>query len=106
MTRGSKFYLFAGLAILFAVMLSPFASKSPDGLEKIAQDKGFAERGESAPVWRFAALRDYAIPGVHNEYAGTAIAGLLGAALVFGAALGAGKLIARKHSSDAETKKP
>lgn len=106
MTRSAKFYIFAGLAVLLAVLLSPFASKSPDGLEKIAQDEGFAERGEGPRAWRFAALNDYAIPGIKNEYVATSLAGLLGAALVFGAALGAGKLLARRHASETEKKKP
>jgi hypothetical protein len=32
------------LALLLGVAVSPFASKSPDGLSKVAEDHGFAAR--------------------------------------------------------------
>ena len=32
------------LALLLGVAVSPFASKSPDGLNKVAEDHGFAAR--------------------------------------------------------------
>jgi len=100
MKRAAGFFAFAAGAIVLAVFLSPFASQSPDGLEKVAQDKGFFERGERAPVWGFAALRDYEMPGVNNDFARKSLAGLIGAALVFGLAFGVGKLVAKKSTSN------
>ncbi|MBI5091732.1 MAG: PDGLE domain-containing protein [Candidatus Hydrogenedentes bacterium] len=98
MTRASKFFVIAGMAIAVLALLAPFASKTPDGLEKVAQDAGFAERGEAGPAGRFTLLRDYAIPGVHNKFASTALAGLIGAALVFGVTFGVGRMLARRPS--------
>ena len=43
------------LAIGLGTAASPFASSSPDGLEHVAGQKGFADRGES----RDAPLFDY-----------------------------------------------
>jgi hypothetical protein len=34
-----------GISLLLALFISPFASSSPDGLEKVAETKGFAEKG-------------------------------------------------------------
>ena len=41
----TRVFLLAGLmvAVGLALFASPFASGSPDGLEKVAQDKGFSE---------------------------------------------------------------
>ena len=68
------------LAIGLATAASPFASGSPDGLERVASDKGFAARGET----RTAPVLDYAT----DSKAATGVAGFAGTLLVF--ALGAG----------------
>lgn len=106
MTRGSKFLVFAGIAVTLTALLSPFASKSPDGLEKIAHDQGFAERGEQTAARRFAVAPGYAIPGVRNEYVATSAAGVLGAAMVFGVAFGVGKIVSRKHPAQDPRERP
>jgi cobalt/nickel transport protein len=72
-----------GLALLVAVILSPFASPKPDGLERVAKDKGFIEKGESK----------YTFPGIHNEKAATAVAGVAGTLVVFGLGYGLAKLL-------------
>ncbi|MFH1624037.1 MAG: PDGLE domain-containing protein, partial [Pseudomonadota bacterium] len=33
------------LSLLIAIFISPFASPSPDGLENVAEIKGFLQRG-------------------------------------------------------------
>ena len=37
-------------ALLLALVLSPFASSSPDGLEKVAERQGFLAKGEGEPA--------------------------------------------------------
>lgn len=80
--------MFVGLALAVAIGLgvavSPFASPQPDGLERVAEDHGFAHAGTS----HAAPASDYAFPGVADAKAATAVAGLAGTLLVF--ALGAG----------------
>jgi hypothetical protein len=78
------------LAIMLA--LAPFASSAPDGLEKVAERNGFADRGRLAPVQESAPVPDYAFPGVDDPRLATALAGLAGALGVL--ALGAGVVIA------------
>ena len=86
------------MAVAVALFISPFASKSPDGLEKIAGDKGFLEKGEGEPVLN-SPLPDYSIPAVKNEGISTALAGVLGTIITFGAALGIGKLVKKRNTT-------
>ena len=87
-----------GIALILALFLSPFASTSPDGLEKVAETKGFAEKGGSWKFWKHAPLSDYIIPWIKNEKVSTALSGLIGTLAIFFIALGIGKLI--KKSSN------
>jgi cobalt/nickel transport protein len=84
-----------GISILLALFLSPFASSSPDGLEKVAEMKGFNEKGEGWKFWKHAPLPDYALPWIKNEKVSTALSGLLGTLAIFLIALGLGKLLRR-----------
>jgi hypothetical protein len=81
-----------GISLLLALFLSPFASPSPDGLEKVAEAKGFLEKGESWQFWKYAPLPDYGIPWIKNEKVSTALSGLIGTLGIFFLALGIGKL--------------
>lgn len=99
MSLRSRFYIGAGMVVVVAALLAGFASKAPDGLNRVAQDHGFANSAAATPVWRLAPLSEYAIPGIHNRYLATGLAGLLGAALVFGATLALGKLLSRRASN-------
>jgi hypothetical protein len=76
------------VAIGLATAVSPFASASPDGLEKVAGDQAFLDRGRLAPVQESAPAPDYAFPGVDDPRLASALAGFTGTLLVF--ALGAG----------------
>lgn len=70
------------LAIVVGILISPFASRKPDGLEKLAIDKEFAETHEV--VYYNAPLADYATPKITNEYISGGIAGLIGVLITFG----------------------
>ncbi|MDD5557434.1 MAG: PDGLE domain-containing protein [bacterium] len=87
----------AGLAVsmVLAVFLSPFASPRPDGLERVAEDKGFLHRGEGEPALA-APVPDYAMPGVGREGLATAAAGALGTLLTFAAAAGVAAIAKRR----------
>jgi cobalt/nickel transport system permease protein len=72
----------SGLAIaLLVAMLSPLASGSPDGLERVAEDKGFIDTVAAPP---YEVVANYLFPGVENEAVATILAGLVGTVLVFG----------------------
>jgi hypothetical protein len=72
------------LAIGLATAVSPFASSRPDGLERVAGEKGFLQSGES----HSGPIGDYAFPGVENERLATGLAGFAGTLVVFGLAYG------------------
>ena len=76
------------LAILIAVLAAFFASANPDGLEKIAENLGFIDRG----IERTAVMTDYVCPFISQEGIATAAAGIIGVLLTFGVFLLAGKV--------------
>ena len=84
-----------GVSLFLALFLSPFASSSPDGLEKVAETKGFSEKGEGWKVWKYAPFSVYTIPWIKNEKVSTAFSGLIGTLAIFSIVMGVGKLI--KH---------
>ena len=83
-----------GLIIAFILaFISPLASASPDGLEKVAEDKGFIEEAKEAP---YELIADYLFPGIENEAVATILAGLIGTILIFGLVYGIARLLKRR----------
>lgn len=96
MNRKNLWFVLAGLAlsIALAFLISPLASPSPDGLEKVAHDKGFLAKAEEAePSWKSSPMPDYAMPGVENEGLSTGLAGVVGTLSVFIVGLGLAYLL-------------
>ena len=54
-----------GLALVLAAFVSPFASSSPDGLEKKAEELRI-EAAEK-PAWTASPIPDYTMPGITHE---------------------------------------
>ena len=88
------------VAVGLATAVSPWASSSPDGLERVADDKAFLDRGKLHPVQEDAPIADYAFPGIENERLATGAAGFVGALGVFALASGLAFLIRRRHAGD------
>lgn len=88
-----------GTALLIAIFLSPFASKDPDGLDRVSQDLQFDKKeAESQPAQQlpfYLLFEEYALRGVPESLA-TPIAGLVGTLATFGLAWGIGKLVIPK----------
>ena len=91
------------LAVGLAVGLSPYASASPDGLEKVAEEKGFLDSGELAPIQEDAPIPDYAFPGIENERLATGAAGFVGTLAVFLIALVLAYVLRRRGGGRAST---
>jgi hypothetical protein len=86
-----------GLLIALAVtLISPLASAWPDGLERVAEDKGFIEDAQDAP---YEVIPDYVLPGIGNEALATILAGIVGTLVVFGLAYGLGILLRRREAT-------
>jgi hypothetical protein len=86
-------------ALIFALLLavlSPLASSSPDGLERVAEDKGFIETAREA---LFKLIPDYMFPGVGSEVVATILAAIIGTLLIFGITYGLAKLLKAKSET-------
>lgn len=92
--RGRRSVLVPAVSALgIALVLSPFASGSPDGLEWAAQKLGFLH--ESAPAF-LSPLNGYAVAGIPSEGLATSLAGLAGVILVFALGMATARLWARR----------
>ena len=73
-----KFYLvFLLVTIGLAGIVSFYASSSPDGLEKVAEDVGFIETAQDHSLDN-SALADYGVAGIENERLSVGLAGIIG----------------------------
>ena len=80
-----------GIGIALAITLfSPWASSSPDGLEKVAEEEGFLEEAEGPS---YEVIPDYQFPGVENERVATVLAGIAGVLMVAALTFGVGILL-------------
>lgn len=98
----NRIFIFSGLALALSIaaFLSPFASKNPDGLDRVSQDLKFTEKAAAESPARqlpFAKIfEEYSFKAVPNEKVSTALAGVTGTLVVFVLAWGIGKLAVRK----------
>lgn len=83
-------------AIVLAVFVSPYASEHPDGLEWVAEQKGFIGHAGDDPAWKASPVPDYTVPGIDNPSVATGIAGLIGTIVTFAVAFAAGKIISTR----------
>ena len=90
-----------GIALVIA-LLSPLASSEPDGLERVAEDKAFVDKGKDAP---YEVIADYAFPWVDNEDVATILGGVVGVVVVgaFVLVLGLGLKALSKRAAIAGT---
>src|SRR4030042_3429640 len=80
-----------GIALLIA-LFSPLASSHPDGLERVAEDKGFSELADSPP---YELISDYVFPWVENEHVATVLSGIVGVLIVAAVVFALGFVLAR-----------
>ena len=82
--RRTGMVLFAAGALLVALLLaafvSPFSSSSPDGLNKVAIDKGFDAKAKASAV-ADGPLAGYAVKDVKNEKVSKGVSGIAGVAI-------------------------
>ncbi len=92
-----KFYLLFFIAALsLAGGLSFYASSSPDGLEKVAEDEGFLESAEDSALSN-SPLADYGLAGLDSERLSVGIAGVIGVVVTAIIALALFTLIKKKR---------
>jgi hypothetical protein len=87
MQKTNIMFIIAGLLIslFLAVFISPFASSSPDGLEKVAEEQGFISLSEEegVAVWESSPMPDYNVPGVKDNFFTKGLAGFAGVGIIF-----------------------
>jgi PDGLE domain len=76
------------VAVGLGTAVSPYASSSPDGLEKVAGEKQFLDDGKLHSIQEDSPIPDYAFPGIDNARVATGIAGFVGTLAVFGLGFG------------------
>ncbi len=78
--RGGRGWVLGGVVLVaLLLVLAPLASADPDGLERVAEDLGFIERGLEAP---YTIIPDYTIPFLGETALSTILAGAIGAVVV------------------------
>jgi hypothetical protein len=96
--------LFVVLALAVSVGLatavSPFASSAPDGLNRVAEDHAFDDRGTLHAVQEDAPIPGYAFPGIGDERVAKGVAGFVGTLGVFAIGFGAAALLRRRATRD------
>lgn len=72
-------FLLAGILISLAIagVLSYYASSSPDGLEKVAEEEGFLDTAKES-INSGTPLADYGVSGIENERLSVGLSGLIG----------------------------
>lgn len=90
-------FLRAGLVVslLIAGVVSYYASSNPDGLGKVAEDKGFLDTAEDS-INAGTPLADYGITGLDNERLSVGLSGIIGVFVTLIVAFILFKTIARK----------
>ncbi len=102
--RRTGMVLFAAAAVVVALLLaafaSPFASTAPDGLNKVAIDKGFDGKAKASAV-ADSPLAGYAVRDVKNEKVSKGLSGIAGVVitlLIAGVLFGGLWFVARRRN--------
>ncbi len=102
--RGGRGWILAGVLLTLGVLvLAPFASVDPDGLERVAKDLGFSGLGTQAP---YALFPDYTIPLVGGTPLGTVVAGAIGVLVVAAAVFGLSQVLRRSRKDGRGVRRP
>ena len=98
----SRTWGFIGLGLIVALLLagvvSYYASSSPDGLEKVAADKGL-DAGAKPHGLGNGPLADYGVKGVNDQRLSVGLAGVVGVGVTFALAGGMFLLVRRRGAA-------
>ena len=94
MKRFQGIHLFLG-ALIIGGFVSLFASASPDGLEKVAEEQNFLSQGIA---FYKGVMQDYAFPRIADGRLAASFAGIAGTLLVCAVLAGAGRALFRLKS--------
>lgn len=100
----TRTFIVGGLlvALVFAAVVSQFAVDEPDGLERVAEDTGFAEVAADHAL-EGSIFADYATAGISNESLSLAVAGLVGTLVTLAVAAGILLAVRERHRRERAT---
>jgi PDGLE domain len=83
-----RLFLLGGLLVAagLALFVGGFASSSPDGLNKVAEDHGFAATAKKH-LFENGPLAGYTVRGIDDQRLSTGVSGLIGVLVTFGLGL-------------------
>ena len=87
------------VTLALVVFVSPFASSSPDGLEKVAIDHRLDTNAKASPV-AGSPLADYSTSGVDDERLSTVLSGVIGVVVTLGAGYGLFFVLKKKEPGE------
>jgi cobalt/nickel transport system permease protein len=91
------------VAVALALFVSPFATSSPDGLEKVAAENGLDTDVEDHAL-ADGPLAGYDVDDVGNDRVSAGLAGLVGVAVTFGVGVSVFALVkAIRHDAEPRT---
>lgn len=110
MSRATSFRVLVALGLALAVGLaffaSPYASGSPDGLNRVAEDKGFGGAAETRSIQERSPIPGYAFPGVEDEQLAKGLAGFVGTLGVFAVGYGTAYVLRRRRPDADRQQRP
>ncbi len=92
----SKWWIIGLSIALLLAIISPIASKFPDGLDRFAEDYNFTGKAVEPS---FTVMPDYFFPGITGDATAIIIAGVLGTLILFGLVFGLATLLKSKHEA-------
>jgi hypothetical protein len=104
MDKRTRRFIVAGLLVtlVIAVLISQFASSAPDGLEYVAEQKGFIETATDHNL-ASSPLADYGDSLTGNGWLNTAVAGLAGTLATLGIGYGVFWLVRKRDDTHPES---
>jgi hypothetical protein len=106
MSRAASFRLLLALGLALAIGLaffaSPYASSSPDGLNRVAADNDFDRAAETPSIQRSSPIPGYAFPGIADERLARGLAGFVGTLGVFAVGYATAYVLRRRRPAGAE----
>jgi cobalt/nickel transport protein len=93
--RNRFLYLGIFVTLVLASIVSYYASGDPDGLEKVAEEKGFLEDATEHGLGD-SPFADYGVSGVADERLSIALAGAFGVILMLGISTVMFKFLAKR----------
>lgn len=93
------------VSLLFAGVVSYYASSSPDGLEKVSEDQGIAASAQDHTL-EDSPLAGYGVSGIGDARLSTGLAGVIGVGVTFVAASALILVVRRRRTDDGGTADP